>query len=732
MHSKKHPMKHKTAPKSSKLLLAEPLIGDASVSSAFAELTQALVPYLSPAHIEVITQAFYLAHQAHAGQSRISGEPYISHPIAVAKILADMHMDCQSITAAILHDVIEDTLVDRATLAEHFGEEVAELVESVSKLDRIKCASRVEAQAENLRKMMLAMTRDIRVILIKLADRLHNMRTIAFLPREKKRRIAKETLEIYAPIANRLGMNSFRLEFEDAGFEHLYPMRHRVLKKAVLKARGNRKEVVSKLEMDLNTRLATEGIQPFTVMGREKHLYSLYKKMKKKDFSLSEIMDIYALRILVESVDTCYRVLGIVHNTYKPLHGRFKDYIAVPKMNGYQSLHTAVLGPHGVPIEVQIRTQEMHYLAEHGMAAHWLYKTPEGAITEAEMRAREWVQGILDIQKNTNSSKEFIEHLKINLYPDEVYVFTPGGDILSLPNHATAVDFAYAVHTDVGNACIAAKIDRRLLPLSTQLSSGQTVEIVTAAGAHPNPAWLSFVVTGKAKNNIRHFLRTQQTFEATILGKRLLERAMNVLFLSLEDVSGAQLSRVLQDLKLESFEQLCEAVGLGNQDASLVVRRFVADPAVEAPLSVNPLAIHGTEGMVVSYAHCCYPIPGDPVVGFLNSGQGVIVHRENCKNVRSIRPEPEKYIFVRWAEVVEGEFSVTLRVEVLNNRGILASLAHTLAKHDVSIQNVQIDERDSRHNVIIFLLSIKSRDHLAKTMRGLRTIAAVTRVSRGA
>lgn len=731
MHSKKHPMKHKTVPKSSKLLLAEPIIGDASVSSAFAELTQALALYLSPAHIEVITQAFYLAHQAHAGQSRISGEPYISHPIAVAKILADMHMDRQSITAAILHDVIEDTTTDRATLAEHFGEEVAELVESVSKLDRIKCASRVEAQAENLRKMMLAMTRDIRVILIKLADRLHNMRTIATLPREKKRRIAKETLEIYAPIANRLGMNSFRLEFEDAGFEHLYPMRHRVLKKAVLKARGNRKEVVSKLEMDLKTRLATEGIQPFTVMGREKHLYSLYKKMKKKDFSLSEIMDIYALRILVDSVDTCYRVLGIVHNTYKPLHGRFKDYIAVPKVNGYQSLHTAVLGPHGVPIEVQIRTQEMHYLAENGMAAHWLYKTPEGAITEAEMRAREWVQGILDIQKNTDSSKEFIEHLKINLYPDEVYVFTPGGDILSLPNHATAVDFAYAVHTDVGNACIAAKIDRRLLPLSTQLSSGQTVEIVTAAGAHPNAAWLSFVVTGKAKNNIRQFLRTQQADEARILGKRLLERAMNVLFLSLEDVSSVQLSMVLQDLKLDHFEQLCEEVGLGNQDAALVVRRFVADPAVEAPLSVNPLAIHGTEGMVVSYAQCCYPIPGDPVFGFLNSGQGVIVHRENCKNVRSIRPELEKCIFVRWASVVEGEFSVALRVEVLNNRGILASLAHTLAKHDVSIQNVQIDERDSRHNVIIFLLSVKNRDHLAKTMRGLRGIAAVTRVSRG-
>ena len=732
MHSKKYPMKRKTVPKSSKPLLAEPIIGDASVSAAFAELTQALALYLSPAHIAVITQAFYLAHQAHAGQSRISGEPYISHPIAVAKILADMHMDRQSITAAILHDVIEDTTIDCATLAAHFGEEVAELVESVSKLDRIQSASRVEAQAENLRKMMLAMTRDIRVILIKLADRLHNMRTIAALPCEKKRRIAKETLEIYAPIANRLGMNSFRLEFEDVGFEHLYPMRHRVLKQAVFKARGNRKEVISKLEMDLKTRLATEGIQPFTVMGREKHLYSLYKKMKKKDFSLSEIMDIYALRILVDSIDTCYRVLGIVHNTYKPLHGRFKDYIAVPKVNGYQSLHTAVLGPHGVPIEVQIRTQEMHYLAENGMAAHWLYKTPEGAISEAEMRAREWVQGILDIQKNTDSSKEFVEHLKINLYPDEVYVFTPGGDILSLPNHATAVDFAYAVHTDVGNACIAAKIDRRLLPLSTQLSSGQTVEIVTAMGAHPNAAWLSFVVTGKAKNNIRQFLRTQQADEACILGKRLLERAMNVLFLSLEDISSVQLSTVLQDLKLANFEQLCEDVGLGNQDASLVVRRLVADPAVEAPLSVNPLAIHGTEGMVVSYAQCCYPIPGDPVVGFLNSGQGVLVHRENCKNVHSMRLEPEKCIFVRWAEVVEGEFSVALRVEVLNNRGILASLAHTLAKHDVSIQNVQIDERDSRHNVIVFLLRVKSRDHLAKTIRGLRSIAAVTRVSRGA
>ncbi len=706
-------------------------ITEEGVHLAFMALKQALANYLSSAHIEVITKAFSLAYKAHAGQRRISGESYIYHPIAVANILADMHMDYQSITAAILHDVLEDTSIDRDTLAKHFGEEVTQLVESVTKLDRIKCDNRLEVQAENVRRMMLAMTRDIRVILIKLADRLHNMRTIEALPREKKRRIAKETLEIYAPIANRLGMNSFRLEFEETGFAHLYPMRHRVLQKAVLKARGNRKELVSKLEADIKARLEQEGIQPFMVMGREKHLYSLYKKMKKKNFSLSEIIDIYAIRILVDKVDTCYRALGIVHNTYKPLPGRFKDYIALSKVNGYQSLHTAVLGPYGIPIEVQLRTREMHYLAENGMAAHWLYKTPEGAIGEAEIRAREWVQGILDIQQNTNSSTEFIEHLKINLYPDEVYVFTPGGDILSLPSHATAVDFAYAVHTDVGNACIAAKIDRRLQPLSTPLNNGQMVEIVTAQGAHPNPAWLGFVVTGKARNSIRHFLKTQKTHEACVLGRRLLERAMAARSSSLELISHKQLNRVLQDLKFENFDRLCEELGLGNQSAPLIVHRLVLDPIKEVASDTGPLAICGTEGMVVHYAECCYPTPGDSVVGFLSSGHGVIIHRKNCKALNPITPESDHYISVRWAEVVEREFNVLLQVEVLSQRGILAALAQTLAKHDVSIQKVQIDERDSRHNVIIFLLSVKNREHLFKTMRGLRNIPAVTRVSRG-
>jgi guanosine-3',5'-bis(diphosphate) 3'-pyrophosphohydrolase len=655
-----------------------------SVEPIFLELQQQLQRYLTEDQRLLIEEAYQMAAKAHEGQKRFSGDPYISHPIAVAQILAAMHMDYQSIVTALLHDVLEDTLIDRSLIAEHFGEEVAQLVESLSKLDQIKFDSRIEAQAENLRRMILAMTRDIRVILIKLADRLHNMRTLAPLPREKKQRIAKETLEIYAPIANRLGMNSFRLEFEDSGFAHLYPIRYRVLKEAVRKARGNRKEVVRKLEQEVKSRLETAGIESFKILGREKHLYGLYKKMKKKDLALSEIMDIYAVRILVDRPDTCYRVLGIIHNLYKPVHGRFKDYIAVQKINGYQSLHTTVMGFHGIPIEVQIRTEEMNQLAENGIAAHWLYKTPESAIGEAEIRARDWLKDILEIQKNAKSSKDFIEQVKIDLYPDEVYVFTPGGDILSLPNHATAVDFAYAVHTDVGNACIAAKIDRRLMPLSTQLYSGQTVEIITAMGVHPNPAWLSFVITGKARSNIRHFLKSQQNDQARAFGKRLLEREMMALSLTWDNISKLKIAAVLDDLKLERFEQLCEAVGLGNQSAPLVIRRFMDDLPVAQEFLGNPLAISGTEGMVVTYAQCCYPIPGDLIVGFLNSGRGVIIHRENCKNIHETAQLREKHILVQWAKIVEAEFSVALTVEIFNNRGILAMLASTISKNDPS------------------------------------------------
>lgn len=696
----------------------------------FDELCQELKGYLTEAEVVEITKAYSLAEKAHEGQQRYSGEPYISHPVAVAHILAHMHMDKESIIAAMLHDVLEDTAVDKTTIAEQFGEGVAELVDGVSKLEQINFESRVEAQAENLRKMMLAMARDIRVILIKLADRLHNMRTLEAMPLEKRRRIAKETLEIYAPIANRLGMNNFRIEFEDIGFSFLYPVRHRVLKEAVRKARGNRKELIQDLESNIKNRLEQENISPFVIRGREKHLYSLYKKMRKKDLSLSEIMDVYAIRILVDKVDDCYRVLGVVHNTYRPVHGRFKDYIAIPKANGYQSLHATVLGPYGVPIEVQIRTTEMDRMAENGIAAHWLYKSSNGIAGTAEVRAREWLKGILEIQKNTGNSREFIEHVKVDLYPDEVYVFTPGGDILSLPSGATAVDFAYAVHTDVGNACIAAKIDRRLVPLSSRIISGQTVEIITASGAHPNPAWLSFVATGKARSNIRHWLKTQQVSEAIILGKRLIERALVSLSLSLEEVNEKRMKTLLQELNLENLDQLYEEVGLGNQVAPLVVRRLVSDLPVEDAHLIYPLAIRGTEGMVVSYAKCCRPIPGDVITGFLSAGRGIVIHREGCKNLTEIQKFPEKYIFIQWADKVIGEFQIELRIEVINKRGVLAVLANKLSENDANIQNVHIDERDNRHNTITFLLSIQDRNHLAKLIKQLRQIDLVTRVVR--
>jgi RelA/SpoT family (p)ppGpp synthetase len=698
----------------------------------FAELRNQLAEYLNKEQVELVALAYSMAEKAHTGQLRSSGDEYITHPVAVAQILADMHMDHQSIIAAILHDVIEDTSISKEEIAATFGEKVAELVDGVSKLAQLKFESRAEAQAENLRKMMLAMARDIRVILIKLADRLHNMRTLEALSRDKQRRIALETLEIYAPIANRLGMNNFRVEFEDLGFSYLYPVRYRVLKEAVRKARGNRKEIINSIEEDLQTNLKKHKIKPKSIVGREKHLYSLYRKMRFKDLSLSEIMDVYALRIVVKDVDSCYRVLGIVHSMYKPVHGRFKDYIAVPKANGYQSLHTTVLGHNGVPVEIQIRTEEMNNMAENGISAHWLYKSfaDENSGNEAETRAREWLKGLLELQNNTGSSLEFIEHVKIDLYPDEVYVFTPTGEILSLPSGATCVDFAYSVHTDVGNSCIAAKIDRRLVPLSSRLSSGQTIEIITADGAHPNPAWLSFVVTGKARSNIRHWLKTQQISESRQLGKRLLERALAALSLTLETTAEENYVRVAKELKLSGKEELFEEVGLGNQMAPLVARRLAVDSPKDAEQYITPLAIKGTEGMVVSYAKCCRPIPGDPILGFLSAGRGMVIHRDNCNNVAEVRRYPEKYVFVQWADEVIGEFAVDLRVDVLNKRGVLATLANALSDCNANIENVHVEERDERHSALVFLIHIKDRKHLAHIIRRLRSISIVIKVSR--
>ncbi len=737
-------------------LVKPPLsIDQDSTQLLIGELCAFLAGYLDDAHIGEIRRACDFSAAAHRGQTRQSGEPYVQHPLAVARILAEMRMDHQSIMAAILHDVMEDTPTAKEQLVSQFGEEVAELVDGVSKLTQIRFSSKAEAQAENFRKMMLAMVRDIRVILVKFADRLHNMRTLSALPPAKRRRISRETLEIYVPIANRLGMNTIRLELEDLGFAGLYPNRYRVLTEAIKKSRGNRKEVVQKIQAVMEQRLQEEGLSA-RVMGREKHLYSIYRKMRRKNLSFSEVFDVYAFRIMVDRVDTCYRALGAVHNLYKPVPGKFKDYIAIPKANGYQSLHTVLFGPYGVPIEVQIRSEDMEKVAEAGIAAHWLYKSGDGGGASAQTRAREWLRGLLEMQKNAGNSMEFLENVKIDLFPDEVYVFTPKGEIMKLPRGASAVDFAYTVHTDVGNTCVAAKIDRRLAPLRTPLSNGQTVEIITAPGARPNPAWLSFVVTGKARANIRNYLKNLKRDEAIQLGRRLLEKALTGSPLSFEQLPAARLQAAVKELKFANVDDLLESIGLGNRMASLVARYLVMDRDAQDKIpgkrsatlkkvftryvpawlrggdrhSSRPLAIKGTEGMVVTYAKCCRPIPGDPIVGFVTAGRGIVIHVENCKNLTEYRNLPEKWLDVAWESEVQGDFPVEIRMEVANQRGALATVAAAVAEMDANIDNVAMEERDGRYSNLTLLIEVHDRRHLARIMRRVRSIDIVAKITR--
>lgn len=701
----------------------------------FDELRHDLEAYLEPEKIAAIEEAFLVAERAHEGQKRQSGEDYISHPIAVARILAGMHIDHQSIMAAVLHDVIEDTQIEKKSLAEQFGEEVADLVDGVSKLTQITFESRAEAQAENFRKMLLAMVRDIRVILIKLADRLHNMRTLGVLAPAKRRRIARETLEIYAPIANRLGMHNFYVEFEDLGFAALYPVRYRILKAAVRKARGNRREIVHEIEESLKKQLQKHHIQFEEIIGREKHLYSIYKKMRNKRIPFVEIMDVYAFRIIVNDVDTCYRVLGIVHNLYKPFPERFKDYIAIPKVNSYQSLHTTLFGPYGVPIEIQIRTKEMNQVADNGIAAHWLYKIKHHTPDKAQIRAREWLQGLMEMQESTKSPLEFIENVKMDLFPDEVYVFTPKGDILELPSHATAVDFAYAVHSDIGNSCIAAKINRRLSPLSTILSNGQTVEIITAPGARPNPAWLNFVVTTKARSNIRQLIKNQRRAESIELGQKLLERALAVFSLDKDKLTKEQFNVVLKQLHYKSVKDLYEAIGLGNQLPLVIARIFAndithVDEKQTQQHKHQPLYIKGIQGMLVKFAECCRPIPGDPILGIFNRGYGLVVHVTTCQKIAKLSTDPEKCIDVQWEAEISGDFKVDLYIEVINQRGVLAQLATTIAAAQANIEDISIDNRDGRVNIVRITISVHNRSHLARIMRRIREVKVVTKISR--
>jgi len=638
---------------------------------------------------------------------------------------------------ALLHDVIEDTQVSKDALIEKFGEPVADLVDGVSKLTQIKFESHAEAQAENFRKMVLAMVEDIRVILVKLADRLHNMRTLGVLHPSKRRRIARETLEIYAPVANRLGMHSFYMELEDLGFAALCPLRSRIIEEAVSKVRGRHKSILKDINKSLSKHIKKYGIEGFDVIGRQKHLYSIYKKMRNKNLSFSEITDVYAFRIVVDSVDTAYRVLGAVHNLYKPVPEKFKDYIAIPKANGYQSLHTTLFGPSGVPIEIQIRTEEMDKLAESGIAAHWLYKAEEAA-DEAHIQIREWVKGLLDFQQETGSPLEFIENVKIDLFPDEVYVFTPRGKIMELPSRATPVDFAYAVHTDIGNTCVAAKVNRRLAPLSTPLVNGQTVEIITAPGARSNPAWLNFVVTGKARSNIRDSLKKQRRGESVVLGKRLLEKALSSLETPWQKLSKKNIKDVLQLFHYQSEDDLLEAIGLGNQMAVVVAHRLIhpeEDLAKShdehiATVIAQPLHIKGTEGMVVSFAECCQPIPGDPIVGLFSVGKGIIVHMESCQHLDKFRHHPEKYIPLQWEDEVQGDFKVDICVEVANQRGVLAKLASSVADVEANIDDIAVDQREGDFNTVNFTLSVKDRRHLARVMRQMRALKAVTRITR--
>lgn len=698
---------------------------------ALDRLSGQLSTYLSSDQVNAVRRAYYYAEQAHDGQLRSSGEHYVTHPLAVATILAEMHMDHQSLMAAMLHDVIEDTGIPKEALVAQFGESVAELVDGVSKLTQMKFGTKAEAQAENFQKMAMAMARDIRVILVKLADRLHNMRTLGALNAEKRRRIAKETLEIYAPIANRLGMNRIYAEFEDLGFKAMYPMRAARIQSAVKSSRGNRKEIVQKIQESIAHCLEREGL-PGEVSGREKHLYSIYQKMRGKRKAFTEIMDVYAFRIVVDKVDTCYRVLGAVHNLYKPFPGRFKDYIAIPKANGYQSLHTTLFGMHGVPIEIQIRTKEMEELANNGIAAHWLYKTEEDGRRNNHARARQWVKGLLELQQNAGNSLEFIENVKIDLFPDEVYVFTPKGRIMELPKGSTPVDFAYAVHTDVGNTCIACRVNRRLAPLSQALESGATVEIISAPNTQPNPNWLNFVVTGKARTHIRHALKQQRREESVSLGARLLSKALDNLGVRYEDISEERLQALLKENHQDERDDLLEEIGLGNRTAHVIARRLLStEESAANPLATDgPLVIRGTEGLVLNYARCCTPIPGDLIVGHLSAGKGMVVHRDSCKNISEFRNNPEKCIPLTWAKDIDSEFNVELRIELAHQRGLIALLAGTISEADANIDKINVDERDGRISVIQLGISVRDRVHLARIIRKLRGLAGVSRITR--
>jgi RelA/SpoT family (p)ppGpp synthetase len=692
-------------------------------------LVDTLETYLPEDQVSRVLEAYEFGAAAHEGQTRKSGEPYITHPVAVAQELAEMHLDSEAICAAILHDVVEDTPATLEEIQEKFGEDVALIVDGVSKLDQIQFRSRAEAQAESFRKMMLAMIEDIRVILVKLSDRLHNMETLGAMPAVKKKRIARETLDIYAPIANRLGINRLKVQLEDLGFKHLHPFRYRVLENALKKSKGSQRQIVKRISDQFIKAMAEDDIEG-DVIGREKHLYSIYKKMAEKKRVLSDVVDVYGFRIIVDDVSTCYQTLGLVHQLYKPMPGRFKDYIAIPRINGYQSLHTTLFGPKGLPLEVQIRTRHMDRVAESGVASHWVYKADEKSDATPQRRAREWLANLAELQQS-GTSEEFLESVKVDLFPDKIYVFTPKGDIMPLPKGSTTVDFAYAVHTDIGDRAVAAKINRQLVPLRTQLQNGQTVEIITSRGAKPNPNWLTFVRSAKARTAIRNHMKNLRAVESIDLGRRLLDKSLKDLGSSLRKVGKVRMNEVLQELGLNGTEELFEQLGLGERLAPLTARILVGvDEEGKANENVASLVIAGTEGMVVSYAKCCYPLPGDTVMGYLTAGRGVVIHRNVCGNLSNFRKQPEKWIAVTWEKKIDRDFHCQIQCETRNRTGVLAEVAATIADSGSNIEQVEVISRHEDISVLTFLLQVHDRIHLAQIMRNVRKMANVIRVSR--
>ncbi len=724
-------------PKTAKHSSAEPFSEELPLLPADSEdsqLTTLLRVYLSQAEIEQVWDAYRYSDIVHQGQMRRSGEPYISHPVAVTCILAKLHLDVPTLLAALLHDVVEDSEVSKEELSERFGKQVADLVDGLTKLDKIELQTAVQAQAENVRKMLLAMSQDVRVILVKLADRLHNMQTLDVMKPAKQRRISQETLDIYAPIANRLGLNIIYQELEDLSFKYIYPNRYNVIAKAIKTARGNRKEVISKILESLKTKLADAGIEA-TVEGREKHLYSVYKKMMSKGLKLSQVGDIYGFRVLVKDMPTCYLTLGSLHSLYKPIPGKFKDYIAISKVNGYQSLHTTLFGPFGTPIEVQIRSYAMHDIAQAGVAAHWLYKTTDAHLTRLQQQTHQWLQRLVEIQTESDDSHEFLEHFKVDLFPDEVYVFTPKGNILALPKGSTAVDFAYAVHTDVGNCCVAVKINHELAPLRTEMQNGDHVEIITSALAKPNPAWLNYVVTGKARSHLRHYLKSIKVTESTHLGERMLNTALRALHVEPAQVKPKQWQKVMRDYGAQDKAEILADIGLGKRISLMVAHQLIASEHEHAEpnahKSFDKITIRGSEGMAVQFAQCCRPIPGDPILGFINKDKGLVIHTHDCNAISKFKLDPDKWLDVEWDADDKRLFRVDLRVVVVNERGMLAKLAAGISDAGSNIDNVSAEEPDgSQYSTINFTVQVHNRVHLAELIRNLRKIPDVVRINR--